>query len=147
VRFIAPATTRNLPADRSKTVSAQTPQACDELFVKYMNSGDIDALVSLYEPTGTLMQSDGTRLIGQSAIRAHFTPILRRHPTITSNVVKIVQTQDEDLAMLYNNWHVSIRRENGELAEISGKAIELVRRQSDGSWRFVFDDPGARDAR
>jgi ketosteroid isomerase-like protein len=46
--------------------------------------------------------------------------------------------------MVYNDWRMSARRPDGQLVEASGKAIEVVRRQPDGTWRFILDDPFAR---
>jgi ketosteroid isomerase-like protein len=57
--------------------------------------------------------------------------------------VKVVQSGD-DLAMVYNDWHMSAKRADGQPVEVRGKAIEVVRRQPDGTWRFILDDPYAR---
>jgi ketosteroid isomerase-like protein len=45
----------------------------------------------------------------------------------------------EDLVVLYNEWILSA---GGN--EMKGKAIEIVRRQPDGTWLFAIDDPFAR---
>ena len=50
----------------------------------------------------------------------------------------------EDLALLYNDWSMSARGRDGNPIETAGKAIEVVRRQPDGTWRFAIDDPYAR---
>ena len=50
----------------------------------------------------------------------------------------------EDLALVYNDWTLSATGADGNPIERSGKAIEVVRRQPDGSWRFAIDDPTAR---
>ena len=46
--------------------------------------------------------------------------------------------------MLYNDWRMTVTGPDGNAAESSGKAIEIVRRQADGSWKYVVDDPNAR---
>jgi len=33
---------------------------------------------------------------------------------------------------------------DGQPTAMAGKAIEVVRRQADGTWRFIVDDPWAR---
>jgi len=35
---------------------------------------------------------------------------------------------------------------DGAIIEQRGKAVEVVRRQADGTWRFAIDDPFARGA-
>ena len=50
----------------------------------------------------------------------------------------------EGLALLYNDWRLTVGAEDDLSLERSGRALELVRRQADGSWRFVIDDPYGR---
>ena len=38
---------------------AQTPEECDALFERYVNEGNLDALVDLYEPEATLVPAPG----------------------------------------------------------------------------------------
>jgi ketosteroid isomerase-like protein len=62
---------------------------------------------------------------------------------MSTEIVKVVQA-GEDLALVYNDWRMSAKGPDGRPIEAVGKAIELVRRQPDGTWRFVLDDPFAR---
>jgi ketosteroid isomerase-like protein len=72
-----------------------------------------------------------------------FERLLAMQARMRTEIVKVVQS-GEDLAMVYNDWHMSAKRPDGEAVEASGKAIEVVRRQADGTWRFILDDPFAR---
>jgi ketosteroid isomerase-like protein len=46
--------------------------------------------------------------------------------------------------MVYNDWRMTLTGPDGKAQQSSGKAIEVVRRQADGSWKYVVDDPNAR---
>jgi ketosteroid isomerase-like protein len=70
--------------------------------------------------------------------------LAQRQPKISVNVFKVVEAGD-DLAVLYNDWTTTTKSTDGSYVEITHKAIEVVRRQPDGTWLFVFDDPFARD--
>jgi hypothetical protein len=48
---------------------AQTPEQCDELFGRYVNSRDLDNLVALYEAQASLGNEDGTVSSGSIALR------------------------------------------------------------------------------
>jgi len=48
------------------------------------------------------------------------------------------------LAVLYNEWSGSMKGPDGQLMALAGKATEVVRRQADGTWRFIVDDPRMR---
>jgi uncharacterized protein (TIGR02246 family) len=125
------------------TRSATSPAACDRLFGEHVNAGDLTALMSLYEPGCSLVRRDGSVARGHAEIRQVFERLLALHAKMSTEIVKVVQS-GEDLAMVYNDWHMSATRPDGEPVEASGKAIEVVRRQPDGTWRFILDDPFAR---
>jgi ketosteroid isomerase-like protein len=63
-------------------------------------------------------------------------------PRIVMQVTRVV-SGGGDIAMLYNDFRATVTGPDGPV-EITGRAIEIVRRQADGSWRFVIDDPYAR---
>ncbi len=117
---------------------ANSPERCDELFGRYLNDGNLDLLVALYEPEASLVGQDGTPTRGTAAIREALQGFIAQRPKITMKVVKVVRGGD-DLAVLYNDW-------SAEMAgtKMNGKAIEIVRRQPDGGWLFAVDDPFAR---
>ncbi len=122
---------------------ARTPGDCDRLFEEHVNAGDVEAVVALYEEGGSLMHHDGGVATGHAAIRGVIARLVAMQPTLQNNVVRAV-TAGEDLAVLYNDWSMSAKGRDGRLLERAGKAIEVVRRRADGTWRFAIDDPYAR---
>lgn len=117
----------------------RTPEECDRLFGEYASSGDLDGLVSLYEPQACLTHPDGSVAVGLEAIRAALQGFASAPVRMQMNVVKVVR--GGDLAVLTNEWRATGRNPDGSPLEIGGRAIEVVRRQADGTWRFVVDDP------
>jgi uncharacterized protein (TIGR02246 family) len=124
---------------------AQTPEQCDALFGTYINSRDLENLVALYEPQASLGNEDGTAAHGSAAIRETMQGIFAAFPElkITMNVMRVVRAGD-DLAVLYNDWSAIGTAADGSPFAMEHKAMEIVRRQSDGTWRFAVDDPYAR---
>ena len=120
-----------------------SPEACHHLFVEHFNAGDLDALLSLYEPACSLVRRDGSLARGHAEIREVLGRLIAVSARMRSEIVKVVPG-GHDLAMVYNDWHVSGKRADGQPVEASGKALEVVRRQPDGTWRFILDDPYAR---
>ena len=59
------------------------------------------------------------------------------------NVKKVIRI-GEDLAVLYNDWTGSLTGPDGQPTAMAGKALDLVRRQADDTWRLIVDDPWAR---
>jgi uncharacterized protein (TIGR02246 family) len=125
------------------TKSATAPEACDRLFGEHVNTVDLEALLALYEPGCSLVRRDGSVARGHAEIRLVFERLLAMQAKMSTEIVKVVQS-GEDLAMVYNDWSMSVKRPDGQPVEVRGKAIEVVRRQPDGTWRFILDDPYAR---
>jgi uncharacterized protein (TIGR02246 family) len=133
---------------RSKEVEimpAQTPEQCDELFGQYVNARDLDRLIALYETQASMMNEDGTANHGIAAIREAMQGLFAALPEakITMKVVRVARAGD-DLAVLFNDWSLIGKAADGSAVDMKHKAIEVVRRQPDGVWRFAIDDPYAR---
>jgi uncharacterized protein (TIGR02246 family) len=122
---------------------AHTPEECDRLFGEHVNAGDVDALMTLYEPGGSLVRLDGSVATGHADIRRVLDRLVAMRPTLRMNVLKVVRN-GEDIAMVYNDWTISAKGADGAPIERAGRAIEVVRRQADGTWRVAIDDPYAR---
>ena len=122
---------------------ARTPEDCDRLFGERVNAGDIEGVVSLYEEDGSFVARDGSVAAGRAEVRKVITRLVQMRAVLRSDVVKVV-TAGESLAVLYNDWSLSATGSGGERIERSGKSIEVVRRQADGTWLFAIDDPYAR---
>ena len=124
-------------------MAARTPEECDALFAQYVNARDLDALTALYEPGCSLVQRDGPVATGHRAIREVLGRLIAMKPALRVQIVKVVRAGD-DHALVYDDWSMSAPAGDGPPIEIAGKAIEVVRRQADGTWRFLLDDPFAR---
>jgi uncharacterized protein (TIGR02246 family) len=122
---------------------ARTPEDCDRLFGEYMNAADVDRVAALYEAEATLVLEGGTAAVGAAAIREALATFATMRPRLRMHVVKVVQA-GPDLAVLYNDWTLTAVQPDGSPLEDAGGAIEVVRRQPDGTWRFAVDDPRAR---
>ena len=121
----------------------RAPEDCDRRFEEHVNAGDVEGVVALYEEGGSLVRHDGSVATGHSAVREVIARLVGMRAKLRNDVVKVMKA-GEDLALVYNDWSMSARGRDGSLIERTGKAVEVVRRQPNGSWRFVIDDPYAR---
>ena len=124
-------------------MTARTPEDIDRLFTERMAAGDVDGVVALYEPEGGLVSQDGLVTTGPAAIREALARLAAMRPRMTTNPVRVVRT-GADLAVVYNDWKLSAVDAEGRPVTMEGRAIEVSRRQPDGTWRFVLDDPFGR---
>ncbi len=110
------------------TDPARTPEDLPRLFVERANAGDLEGLVALYEPEAVLRFPPGNVARGHAAIRAVYAELLASRPR-------------------FHPGRIQETLRSGELALTStviatGTTAEIARRQSDGSWRWVVDNPG-----
>ena len=122
---------------------ANTPEDCDRLFAEYLNAGELEPLAALYEPDATFVHRNGEQSSGRAAIREALAGFIGTKPELECTVIKAVRA-GTDLAVLYNDWNGTRLDPSGNRVTMSGKALEFVRLQADGTWRFVLDDPYAR---
>ena len=121
---------------------ARTPEDCDRLFAARVNAGDVEGVLALYEDRGCFVLRDGVAT-GAAAIRPVIEEMIAAKSRIECRVKRVVRA-GEGLALLYNDWRLTVGGDDDLSAERSGRALELVRRQVDGTWRFVIDDPYGR---
>ena len=115
-------------------MTPRTPQEIHELFLDAFNRADLDALAALYEANAILVtQSEAA--VGRDAIRAAYRRILSDGGRMELQTRKVVDSGD-GLALLHAAW--TLHRKG---TAISGLSTEVVRRQADGSWLFVLDEP------
>ena len=114
--------------------TARTPEDITRLFVERVNAGDVEGLVALYEPTAVMAYPPGTNTEGEDAIRALFEQMLAARPEFPQEA-PLPTLRTGDIAL------TSTRALDG-----SGGRGQVVRRQSDGSWKRSIDRPQSADA-
>ncbi len=111
-------------------------------FVAAFNSGDADALLALYEPAAVLMSAPGhAPARGRDEIRASIVNFLAGGATMRLDTVQAVETGD--IGLLRGKWRLEGNSLDGQPFVMTGVSAEVLRRQPDGRWLFVIDDPFA----
>lgn len=113
-----------MSADGGRPRAAE-PEELGRMFVERANARDLDGLVALYEPGAVLAGRDGPA-VGQQAIRARLAEFLASAPTLTGTARPAVR--HGDLALTSTGFP-------------GGATAEVARRQPDGSWLWVIDQP------
>lgn len=120
-------------------MTATTPRALHELFTECFNKGDLDALVSLYEPTAVLLPQPGVRAEGKDAIRASLASFLAMEGEFRMAEPRVIEAPD--LAIIYSDWTLKATGSDGKPLQLAGQTTDVARRQSDGRWLLAIDSP------
>jgi uncharacterized protein (TIGR02246 family) len=118
---------------------ANSPQELHELFARYFSAGDIEAVMSLYEPGATMLPMPGPAVSGLAAIRERVTEFLVPKPKLELQVLKTVRAGD--LALIFSSWTLRETSVDGNAVERSGQTSDVLRQQADGTWLLVIDVP------
>jgi uncharacterized protein (TIGR02246 family) len=118
---------------------AHSPTEIHALFQNAFNIGDIEALISLYEPDAILMV-DGKQVTGRENIKAAFHSILSAGVQMTLTTRSIIESH-AGLAILHGEWIVQRTAATEPQLTTKGFSTEVVRRQPDGTWLFIIDNP------
>ncbi|MCU1338673.1 MAG: hypothetical protein JWO19_4254 [Bryobacterales bacterium] len=118
---------------------AYSPAEIHTLFCNAFNLGDVEALTALYEPNAILV-IDGNSVSGRENIKQALTSILLRRGRMTLETRSVIESQ-QGLAVLHGGWVVEPATGMGSEPVTRGLSTEVVRKQPDGTWLFVIDDP------
>jgi uncharacterized protein (TIGR02246 family) len=118
------------------------PEDWPNVFEQHLNAGDLDAVMSLYEQTARFVAPSGETIIGRDGIRQVIAGLIQAKTKFKSQVLKVVAI--DELALLYTDFDVTTADPSGEVVELRSRAIEILRRQSDGTWKLIIGDPNAR---
>jgi uncharacterized protein (TIGR02246 family) len=120
-------------------MNAHSPTEIHALFQNAFNLRDVEALISLYEPDAILMV-DGKQVTGRENLRAAFHSMLSVGVQMRLITRSIVESRD-GLAVLHGEWFVERTTATGPPLETQGLSTEVVRKQPDGTWLFIIDNP------
>ncbi len=106
------------------------PEDVHRLFAEAMNAGDLKALAELYPVRG-----------GAGPIGNGLRDLLALKPRISVETRGVVRAGA--VALLGSRWRLAGTTPEGQAIALSGQGAEVVRRQADGSWRYVVEPQAA----
>jgi ketosteroid isomerase-like protein len=103
------------------------------------NAGDVEALLSVYEPNAAYVIKPG-RVTGSPAeLRAALQHVIALRGRLSVNPQSF--TRFDDLVLVLGTFTLSGRRGDGTPFERVSRFADVLRRQPDGSWRIAIDHP------
>ncbi len=118
---------------------ARKPEEIHRLFTDAINAGDLNAILALYESTAILVAQPGQIVRGHAAIREALSGYLAMKPRFALQPGKVLESND--IAILFSKWTLTGTGPGGSTVQLAGQTTDVVRRQKDGSWLMVIDNP------
>jgi len=114
------------------TMAARSPEEICRLFQQFMAAGDIESLLSLYDEEAVILGRSREVQRGDQGLRQQLVPMAAAKINFTFRIDQVVQSGD--IALMHTYWTAS----SEPMAE---HAVEVARRQPDGTWRWLIGDP------
>jgi ketosteroid isomerase-like protein len=114
-------------------LQAKTPEEICELFKQYMAAGDIESLLGIYDHEVTFLNQSREFKRGREELREELTALASAKAKFDYSIKQVIQAGD--IALMHTEWNVSSPR------LMHSYAIEVARRQPDGTWRWLIGDP------
>ena len=102
------------------------------------NSGEVSAMMSLYEPDAVLITKDGQSVTGHTKIAAELQRDLSLGLPLSAKARHVFVAGD--VAQIVLDWSIDGAGPDGEHMHLGGSACDVVRRGADGLWRYVIDN-------
>ena len=120
-------------------MSIQDPTQLHAAFENAINAHDVEAVLALYDTDGVAVQLDGSECTGAAPMRAMVEGLVAGIVSLKGTDRKLFVAGD--VALSSGHWVAEITLPDGTTATAEGITAEVSRRQPDGSWKFVIDDP------
>ena len=124
-------------------MSQETPEQVLASITEGINSGNLDSLMSLYESQAAFAAQPGNLSHGLAGIREGLAGFIAMKGKLDLKVRRVLQASD--LALVTTVWSFAGTGPDGEPVKLEAQSADVLRRQADGSWRFVIDNPWGTD--
>jgi ketosteroid isomerase-like protein len=114
---------------------ARKPEDLTRLFVERANAGDAAGIAALYEDQAVMAYPPGSATVGRDAIRALWEKVLAKAPHFE---------QEQPLPSLISG---DIALTSTPPRDNVGARAQVARRQPDGTWLRLLDQPELTSAR
>ena len=120
-----------------------TPKEFLKSYVEKFNAKNVSSLSDMFETDACFQVQPGQDVKGLENIRQSLRGFIDMNGNLRSNVKGVIQASN--LALVNTEWLFSGTGPDGKPFNIGGKATDILRQQSDGTWRIVIDNPWGLD--
>ena len=112
------------------------PSEINAAFADGFNRRDIDGLLALYDSEGAVVEIDGSVSTGRAAVSTHLTELVALGGTMVSTNRTALSVGE--IALVTAEWVIT---GSSVAPELRGRSAEVLRRQPDGTWAYLIDQP------
>jgi ketosteroid isomerase-like protein len=133
----------DLAVRRVDEMSTATPEQVLESIVTGINSGNLESLMPLYESEAAFAAQPGSLAHGTPGVSEALNGFISMRGKLDLEVTRVLEVGD--LALVIGVWSFAGTGPDGEPVRLGARNADVLRRQADGTWRFVIDNPWGTD--
>lgn len=128
-------------ADKENTMNAEQNKVLETItkMGRDYNSRDIDAVMKAYEASAVVMFGPGHPVSGSAAVKAAFQGSLAVNPHFVFGEHEVIIAGD--IALHLTPYTMTGKTPDGQNIRRSGLSVAVLRKQADGGWLMVIDNP------
>jgi ketosteroid isomerase-like protein len=116
-----------------ETMPATNPEEICQLFQRYIAEGDLEPVLSVYESEAVILNQSRELSKGLEGLKRELEPLAKAKVRFDFEVKQVIE--NGGIALMHTEWTIL----GPEPMKVY--AIEVARRQRDGSWRWLIGDP------
>ncbi|MBV8684782.1 MAG: nuclear transport factor 2 family protein [Caulobacteraceae bacterium] len=114
------------------------PEGMAATLVERFNSGKVSAMMDMYAPEAILIAKDGRTITGHAVIAAELERDLKLGLPLEAKARHVFVA--DDIAEIVLDWSIDGTGPDGKHVHLGGSAADVLRRGSDGRWRYIIDN-------
>ena len=120
------------------------PEDFHPVWAEAFNSGNKEAVLAFFEEEATMVAQPGQVVKGKALIAQVLDGFLALGAKM--EVKPKVVVQNDEIAIMISDWQLKGRDPQGQPIELTGQTSDVLRRQADGRWLLVIDNPYGNQA-
>jgi uncharacterized protein (TIGR02246 family) len=120
-------------------MTAHSPLEAVELLDHAFNSGDLDAVLACYEEDAAIVASPTTTVRGRTQLRTFFETTLRSESRAKQLRTRVFEV--DGIALFLSRWTLIPKDAASHATGPAFIATTILRKQPDGSWKILIDNP------
>lgn len=119
------------------------PEQFLESYVDQFNKGNLSSIFALYESDACFATQPGQIVRGKESLRSSLQSFFDMKGRLESNIKRVFRSSN--IALIISEWSFNGIGPDGKAITHKGKATDVLRQQSDGTWRIIIDNPWGAD--
>lgn len=114
------------------------PEGVIPSLVERFNSGKVEAMMALHAPASVFIENDGRTITDHTEIAARLERDIKLGLPLVAKVRHVFVAGD--IAQIVVDWSIDGTGSDGKDVHLKGSACDIVRRGTDGRWRYIIDN-------